>query len=231
MKLSKISFLLIFLYITFNSIYAQIPVTDVANIAQQVKQVLSWKQQLEAMADQYNQQIDQFNSMTGNRGYGNLFNNPELQQYLSPEWQQIYSSIYSQGVDGLSEGAKTLMYEYDLGSVCEQYREGTQEKINCEYQAGKNAQDADIFQYALGSASHKSEIILNLQNEINNTTDPKSIAELQARIQSEVANLQNEMNKMQLAIKLAEVQNKLVEQKQIEDYLRSVDKPVGKIFQ
>lgn len=192
---------------------AQIPVTDAANIAQQVKQVLSWKQQLEAMADQYNQQIEQFNSMTGNRGYGELLNDPQMREYLPEEWQEVYNDIYSEGLEGMSEGAKAIREQYGSTYDCSNYNENTTERRICEAQLSKNYQDADIFTTALNAANQRTEIISSLQSEISRTNDPKSIAELQARIQTEQANLQNEMNKMQIALKLADIQNEIIQQK------------------
>ena len=53
-------------------------------------------------------------------------------------------------------------------------------------------------------------------NQINATSDAKSIAELQARIGVEQANIQNETTKMQLFKMMADAEEKLVAQQQRE---------------
>jgi type IV secretion system protein VirB5 len=52
----------------------------------------------------------------------------------------------------------------------------------------------------------------NLMAEIKNTPDPKSIAELQARIAIEQAYIQNEMTKLQLVSQLQRSEQQLIEQ-------------------
>jgi type IV secretion system protein VirB5 len=52
----------------------------------------------------------------------------------------------------------------------------------------------------------------NLMTEIKNAPDPKSIAELQARIAIEQAYIQNEMTKLQLIGQLQRAEQQLIEQ-------------------
>ena len=66
-------------------------------------------------------------------------------------------------------------------------------------------------------------------NEINSTTDPKSIAELQARIAGEQTKVQNGMMQMQLSAQLAEVKNKLVIQQQKEANYAAAKARVGAV--
>ena len=51
----------------------------------------------------------------------------------------------------------------------------------------------------------------NLMSEIKNTSDPKSIAELQARISIEQAYIQNETTKLQLVSQLQRSEQQLIE--------------------
>ena len=66
------------------------------------------------------------------------------------------------------------------------------------------------FEQAYNTSVALQSQIQGLINEINSTTDPKSIAELQARIAGEQTKVQNAMMQMQLSPQLAEVKNELV---------------------
>jgi type IV secretion system protein VirB5 len=55
-----------------------------------------------------------------------------------------------------------------------------------------------------------------LMQQIDVTQDPKGVAELQARIQSETTAVGNEMTKLQLFRMLAETEDKLVAEQQTE---------------
>lgn len=70
-----------------------IPVFDATAIAQQIEQVVSWGKQLKAMQQQFDQQVKEFESMTGQRGFGNVLNDPKLRQFLPTEWKNIYDTV------------------------------------------------------------------------------------------------------------------------------------------
>jgi type IV secretion system protein VirB5 len=74
-----------------------------------------------------------------------------------------------------------------------------------------------IVDKAVGLQAYKGlqdrmEQVDNLMAEIKNTNDPKSIAELQARISIEQAYMQNEMTKLQLVSQLQRSEQQLIEQ-------------------
>lgn len=202
---------------------AQIPVTDSANLMQQIQQVLSWVQQLKAMADQYQQLQGQYNAMTGNRGYGNLFNNPQLQQYLPANWQQVYGQLRTQGLDGLSGGAQVFRQQIGDNRSCSMLAD-TQARMSCNQAIASPYQTYDVFQSALNVANQKPQQIQSLISQIQTTDDPKAIAELQARIAGEQAAMQNEMLKVQLSVQLAQAQNQLSMEQAERDRLDSFRK-------
>jgi type IV secretion system protein VirB5 len=74
-----------------NHAQAQVPVTDGAAIAQQianqVETITKWKMQYDQMTSQINQMKQQYESLTGSRGLGNILNNPALREYLPADWQ------------------------------------------------------------------------------------------------------------------------------------------------
>lgn len=69
--------------------FAQIPVTDGASIAKsvenQIETMAKWKMQYDQMVSQIDQMKQQYAAVTGARGMGELFNNPQLRDYLQPD--------------------------------------------------------------------------------------------------------------------------------------------------
>lgn len=208
---------------------AGIPVFDGASLAQQVQQVLSWVQQLQAMSDQYQQLEGQYNALTGNRGYGNILNNPLLHQYLPPEWQsaaqqlQLLSNLASQGVNGISNAGKALRDQLGDNRSCSMIAD-TQARQSCNLALATPYQTYGAYQSGIEIANQRAGQIQGLIQQIQTTDDPKAIAELQARIAGESTAIQNEMLKAQLSIQLAEVQNKLVKEQAVRDRLDAMRK-------
>lgn len=192
-----------------------IPVYDGANFANMLQQLAAWQQQLQAMQQQYNQLQSQYQAVTGARGYGNLLTNPNLQQYLPSNLQNVYQQMAS---GNLTSGAQALRNQnriYDCqGMTGAGY-------TSCQANLSKNYQDQDLFTQAYQSAVLQDQVLMQLQQQINTTQDPKAIAELQARIATEQANQQNAMLKAQLAMQLAEIQNKIASQQAVEAYRKA----------
>lgn len=92
---------------------AQIPVTDGASIAQQiaaqVETIAKWKMQYDQMTSQINQMKQQYESLTGSRGLGNILNNPALREYLPADWQGVYDAVKTGGYAGLSGRAQSIL--------------------------------------------------------------------------------------------------------------------------
>lgn len=216
-----ISALLVVLTTAIGSARSQgIPVYDNMSVVQQIQQVMSWGQQLKAMADQYQKLEGQYQALTGNRGYGNIFNNPLLRQYLPAEWQQVYGQL-SQGVNALSGGAKAFRNQIGDTRSCSLIAD-TKARTSCQQAIASPYQTYDVFQSALNIANQKPQQIQSLIAEIQSTDDPKSIAELQARIAGEQAAMQNELLKVQLSVQLAEAQNKLTAEQAERDRLNAM---------
>lgn len=195
-----------------------IPVIDVAKIVNDTQnQAVNVAKYIE-MINQYKTQIDQmkqqYDSLTGSRGLGMILNNPELRDYLPSEWQQVYSSINSGGYQGLSGAAQAILDANNLLNACNSQTGAN--KTACQRELGKAAQDKAWAMEAFDKAQDRWTQIQSLMGQINSTTDPKAIAELQARINAEQAAIQNEQTKLQMFQMLAQVEEKLIEQQQLQ---------------
>lgn len=201
---------------------AQIPVTDVASLTQQVQQVISWGQQLKQMKDQIDQAKKTYESMNGSRGLGNLLNNPALKNALPADWQKIYSAVQNGGYKGLSGSAKAIR---DANKLFDCTFSSQSLQALCQRQAAKSSQDKAFAQDAYASAQARLDNIQGLMDQIDQTEDAKSIAELGARIQSEQAMIQNEQTKLQMFRMMADAEKDLIDQQKREQSMLDLKKP------
>lgn len=194
-----------------------VPVIDAANLAQAVQQVAAWQQQLQGMYQQYQQQVAQFKALTGARGFGDILANPLLQQYLPLDLQGTYKGIMSGNMSQVASAARQQEMIYNcLAEKNEMSLTLCRAQLHTPYEIRK------IFSDIYAGTQQQIKRLMDLQSQINMTQDPKAIAELQARIQSEQAQVQTAMMQVQVVTKLAEIETKLVEQKRAELTLETV---------
>jgi type IV secretion system protein VirB5 len=207
--------------------FAQIPVTDGASIGQQiaaqVETIAKWKLQYDQMVSQIDQAKQQYESLTGSRGLGNIMNNPALRDYLPGDWQAVYDAVKDGGYAGLSGTAKTVYDKNKVYDACQFFPE-EQQRLSCEAMAVKGAQDKGFALDAYEKAKSRINQIDQLMSKINDTADPKAIAELQGRIAAEQANIQNEQTKLQMYSMVAAAEDRVQKQRQREINAKVVDK-------
>lgn len=209
---------------------AQIPVTDVASLTQQIAQVLAWAQQYAQMVEQINNQVQQigqlrdtYNSMTGSRGLGSLLNgigDQAARRYLPADLAQIYDLYNNTIVPGfgalnsritaLRSTISTLPPGYfpagsDLDKELGKLLDGIGAQRSMAEVAYKNSTD-------------RIPYIEALMTRINSTNDPKEIAELQARISVEQALIQNEANRLAVLKYQQQIAKQEQEQRQREAF-------------
>ncbi len=197
--------------------HAGIPTLDAANLAQAILEVLSWGEQygqmieqIQQLEQQYNQAVQQYDALTGSRGLGDILNNQALQGVVPANLASTYSAINSGGYSGLSSAAKSLR---DASKIynCEDRTGDAQ--VSCQAMLNQNAQTQANLQNALDLVQQRTNQIQSLQSQINSTSDPKAIAELQARIQSENTQISNDANRIALMNATADAQRIAAQQK------------------
>jgi type IV secretion system protein VirB5 len=172
---------------------AQMLVLDGANLSQAVSQVASWKKQYDQMLQQHEQLRAQHAAMTGNRGLGSVASNPLLRQVVPDNVLQTYDAIQSSGGMAMTPAARAIRSKNRIYD-CEG-RTG-EDRRTCQAWLNNNAQQLAYQQNALVMLDQRFRQIESLQGQISNTTDPKSIAELQARLQVEATQVANDGNRL-----------------------------------
>lgn len=190
-------------------------INQVQNFAQMLKEYATMLEQLQQMRNQFSQMEKEFSSITGSRNLGDILNDPQFKQYLPDNWQDVYQGVRNNGYDGLSNSAKALRDTSKVFDACEYITDPTEKRI-CNAQAVKPAQDQAFANDAYKKSQDRVGQIESLMRKINQTNDPKAIAELTARIQAEQAMIQNEQTKLSLYQASAEAEERLLEQQKLE---------------
>ncbi|WDK04517.1 P-type DNA transfer protein VirB5 [Xanthomonas campestris] len=200
------------------SAFAGVPVSVVADVPSTINQIetmAKWKAQYDQMVSQIDQMKQQKEAMTGSRALGKIFNDPALRDYLPKDWQNVYDSVRKGGYDGLSGKAASVYRDNRAFDACKHIL-GEAHRRACEAAAVKPAQDKAFASDAYDAAKSRLGQIDSLMGAINNTQDPKAIAELQGRIATEQAMIANEQTKLQLFSMMAQADEKLQQQRQHE---------------
>jgi type IV secretion system protein VirB5 len=191
-----------------NAAHAQgIPVIDVANLVNSYQQVVAWGGQYGQMAQQYAQQLkeyttlytqylqikQQYESLTGTRNLGDILNNPAFQNVVPVDFGQPGGSL-----TGAAQALRQASQVYDCA--------GRTDMATCKAALSSLSQGQAFQQSSFQLVSQRSGQIQSLQSQINMTTDPKGISELQARIQAENTQVANDSNKIALAQMMADSQ-------------------------
>jgi len=212
-----------------SAVWAQIPVTDAAAIAnsqaEHVEALAKSVEQINQLNTQLEQLKAQYAAITGGRGLGAILNDPRLREYLPEDWKKVYDAIRSGGYKGLTGAAQEIydanqIYDTCTGLVAEA-------RQTCEAQAVKPAQDKAFAMEAYTKAQARLNQIEALMQQINQTDDPKAIAELQGRIAAEQAMVQNEQTKLQLFSVISAAEDRLQQQRRHEMTMREFSKTGG----
>lgn len=183
---------------------AQWVVYDPTNWIQNLQQVQQAIQQVQEMQKQLQQAKQTYEALSGVRGLGDVFNNPELRNYLPSDWNELYDSAASGDLAGITGAVDGIVSANSSGSI-EDMSNDLRERMR-----RKGAVDKAAAMAAYDAALKRNQQIQSLLGQINQTSDPKAIAELQARIQGEQAAIQNETAKLQLVAMLQQAEDRLL---------------------
>lgn len=198
-----------------------IPVFDAASVAQAIASVQELKSQVE-------QQKQLYGALNGNRGMGTLLNNPALRNYLPDDWRKVYDALNSGDASGLTGTAAQIRKAnqiFDCAKV-----QNAQDKLLCNRSAGLSAAQKSFGLNAYDQSTKRMDQIESLMKQINQTSDAKSIAELNARLQAENAMIQNEQIKLQMFSELSRAEENLLKQQQREQAMADAHRTPGTTF-
>ena len=212
MKLMKTVFrsVVVAMALSMAPAYAQIPVTDSASITaramQHAESLAKYLEQIATLKAQLDSAHRQYAALTGTRNLGDLLNNPAIRRSLPDDVQAL-----------LKQG------EGNLGSIADSVKRiQGEERLSGDFSIDskaltKRVEDLGIRSKALLEQAQKGalarlEQVDQLQAQINQATDPKAIADLQARLQVEQANIMADQMRADLLSRQIETEKTLIEQ-------------------
>lgn len=160
-------------------------------VAEFASNATRWAQQVQQMTFQIDQMKQQYGALTGSRGLSRVFDDPQLREYLPQDWQAVYDAVKRGGYSGLNGRAGSIYSDSKVFVTCESLAQD-QQRDACRAQAVKSSQDKAFSLEAYDQAESRLRQIDQLMGQINQTRDPKGIAELQDRIAAEQAMIQCE---------------------------------------
>ena len=165
------------------TVVAGIPVTDIIGNAARaqnfIQQMAEYAKQLTQMKNQYEQQVKQFQSMTGSRNLGNILKDAVKDQVPS-EWSTIY------------KGAKDIDYKSVINS----------KGYDAKFADRMTVQNQKEMQKVFDSMKNQLDSLTVMMNQINQTQDMKAAADLQNRIAVEQAKIANNQTKLDMLDRL-----------------------------
>jgi type IV secretion system protein VirB5 len=183
-----------------------IPVIDVANLTQTIRQVIDGITQINNQVQQIAQLQNQLNSINGMRNLGDIFNNPALRNYVPAEAYRYLNAVNSTGYSGLSATGRALR---DAGMVYNCMDLAGAARSTCQAALAQPYQHKGLLQDAMRAAAGRLLQIQSLMGQINATNDQKSVQEIQARIGAENALLAHEMSQVQMLQGMADSEERI----------------------
>jgi hypothetical protein len=177
---------------------AQFAVIDVGAIAQLVIQLNTLRNHLQTAREQLTEAHNTYEAMTGPRGMEQLLGDV-ARNYLPTDWAALDAAISDTNstFGELSADIQSLVTRNTI--LADEALDGLTPVQQEFIRDGRHnaAALAALARAALANTSARFESLQGLIDAIPTAEDPKAIADLQARIQSETTLLQNEQTKLQ----------------------------------
>jgi type IV secretion system protein VirB5 len=202
---------------------AQIAVIDPAAIAKQIEQMVEMAKQLQTAKDQLAQAEKLFGSMNKLTNMGDIasaLSSSDVRSALGTNFAAVQSALSGHGGNGM--GANADRYKAD-NEVYTRPGEDYYAQASRRSQAA-NAGQASVAQAALEAADKRMDGLKELQRQIGQSEDPKTVMDLQARIGVEMAQLQNETVRMQALAMLQTVEAQTQDAQARQNYDKKIDK-------
>jgi type IV secretion system protein VirB5 len=179
--------------------HAQLAVIDVASLGQLIQQVETAVRQLETAESQLTQAQAEFNSLNGARGMQTLLSGIN-RNYLPTTTSSLQATTTTSGgsYSALASSVQSSMGTNAVLSTAQLASLSVAEQNAVQTQRQSVALQQGISDQALTNSSGRFDSMQQLITTIGSATDPKSILELQARIEAEEGMLQAEQTKLQV---------------------------------
>lgn len=175
-------------------------VNDYPATRNQIQTMAQWAKQYQQMIQQITHLKNQYDAITGNRGLGQILNNPSLRTYLPDGWASIYDQIRNGQLQGISNKAASIYSAEQFDPNATGGRKRQLDVLAANKAITMQAYDATVA---------RVNNINELMKQADATGDMKAAADLQNRMAAENAMIQNEQVRLNLALELQRVEAQL----------------------
>ena len=194
--------------------HAQAVVIDPANLQQAIVRYMEMIQQLEQLKAQLDEAKQQYASLTGSRGLGAI-DTENYNANIPTNWHETLAAMQNGGqVGALANQIKNEASELNQPQFA-QVDATVVQALTTHLNDDATAQALNAQTYDDSGA--RFQRLTELMNQINSTTDMKSIGELQARIEIENGMLLNELIKLQSMNALIDNNRRVQQQQETQD--------------
>jgi len=187
-----------------------VPVIDIANLAQDMQQFIQLTAQLEQLEHQLAQAQQQYQSITGSRNMGGLFNSPVEQQmrgYAPGSWQQSLSILQQGGNPGSAADVARAAQQFarnqgitQTGAQIFPSRSGNNtDAVAYTSSTNANAAAAGLSQAAYDQTAARMQRVQQYLTQLNGTQDLKAAMDLNGRLLAEVNEALTQLIQLQAA--------------------------------
>jgi type IV secretion system protein VirB5 len=188
---------------------AQIPVTDIAALAQLITQFQTIESQLLTAQQQLTETQSTLQSMSGTRGMQNLLSGT-TRNYLPSDWAELSAALNDTGTayGALEREVQGLMRQNAVLTDAQVASLTPAQRALVETGRQDAAGLEGLSRQALANTSQRFASIEQLIQAIGTASDQKAILDLQARIGAETGMLQNEASKLQSLYQVTDAQER-----------------------
>lgn len=186
-----------------------LPVIDAAHIAttqvSHMEQIAKWVIQLQDMKTQIEKMQGVWSTLKDGRGMGSILNQDLVHQYLPQDYWDVAKKIADGSGDweGISGRVRDVVQQNQYRS-CAQLNPDPGLRNQCEKRWRELAMSQEVGDMGYKKAAQNIRNLQVFVGSINNSSDQKTISEIQARIQLENVRLQNERIKLDTIAKMEE---------------------------
>jgi type IV secretion system protein VirB5 len=183
--------------------------SDIPAMMNQVQTMAQWAKQYEQMVQQITQMKNQYDSMTGTRGLGQILNNPTLRTYLPDQWASIYDQVRKGQLQGVSSRVTSIYSSEGFDPNATGGRKRQLDVLAANKAITMQAYDASLA---------RVQNINALMQQADSTGDMKAAADLQNRMAAENALIQNEQIRLNLAMQLQHAEAQLAAEQRSREF-------------
>lgn len=201
------------------SAQAQLITLDPTQAANMLTQFTHMKAQLDQLKSQVETARKEYDALTGSSGIGSLISGSTslFKANLPQDWTRVYSDAMN-STSSITASASSMLAQFK-SQIANMGRGDALKFIQQQLQT-KGAYDRQMVQMAYDNQMRELNDMQELTNQIDKTTTPKQILDLQARIQTAQGAIQGEQTKLQLMAMAQQAQDKLLKVQEEEAVLR-----------